>query len=88
MNKREAAIVSAYTGILIGKFDWMSKYVEELLGRPVYTHELANKEVVEQIRNAARKDFCNIEITDDDGSETFDEEYKRRNAFEFAKGKQ
>ena len=41
MTKREAAIVSAYTGVLIGDFDEVHKYIEELLGRPVFTHELA-----------------------------------------------
>lgn len=40
MTKREAAIVSAYTGIMLGKFSDMLGYIEEILGRPVHTHEL------------------------------------------------
>lgn len=35
MTKREAAIVSAYTGILIGSFSDMHEYVEEKLQRSV-----------------------------------------------------
>ena len=30
MNKRECAIVSAYTGMLCGEFSWLHEYVEDL----------------------------------------------------------
>ena len=40
MTKREAAIITAYTGILIGKFNDFHKYIEEKAGRGVYTHWL------------------------------------------------
>lgn len=40
MTKREAAIISAYTGILIGDFNDMHKYIEEIAGCSVFTHEL------------------------------------------------
>ncbi len=40
MNKREAAIVAAYTGFLIGEFSDMHKYIEEIMGGSVFTHEL------------------------------------------------
>lgn len=62
MTKREAAIVSAYTGVLIGDFDEMHKYIEELLGRPVFTHELAAPVIQAKIRELSKKDFVNIEI--------------------------
>jgi len=39
MTKREAAIVSAYTGILIGSFSDLHQYIEEIMKRPVWTHE-------------------------------------------------
>ena len=32
MTKREAAIVSAYTGVLIGDFNEMHRYIEEIMG--------------------------------------------------------
>lgn len=48
MTKREAAIVSAYTGILIGDFSDMHKYIEEKLDRAVWTPELAYKATQEE----------------------------------------
>lgn len=60
MNKREAAIVSAFTGILIGDFSEMHKYVEEIMGRPVWTHEMGDKEVTKKIKEAARADFLEM----------------------------
>lgn len=36
MTKREAAIITAYTGVFIGDLDEFYKYAKELLGRPVF----------------------------------------------------
>ena len=60
MTKRECAIVSAYTGILCGDFNEFHKYVEEKMGRPVWTHEFANKTLWEVIRELSKEDFCNL----------------------------
>jgi hypothetical protein len=62
MNKREAAIISAYTGVLIGKFDDLHKYIEEIMGRPVFTHELAEEEIFNKIKEFSKDDFMNIKI--------------------------
>lgn len=62
MTKREAAIVSAYTGYLIGDFHEMHKYIEEIMGRPVFTHELAIEKVNDEIRKRSKKDFCSITV--------------------------
>lgn len=67
MNKRECAIVSAYTGILCGKFEWMTEYVEEILGRPVWTHQLADKELCAQIKELSHKDFCELHEEKENG---------------------
>lgn len=40
-KKKEAVIVSAYTGVLIGDFNEMHRYIEEIMGRQVFTHELS-----------------------------------------------
>lgn len=64
MNKREGAIISAYTGILIGKFDDFHKYVEEIMNRPVLTHELADEKVFARIKELSKNDFLNIKIDD------------------------
>jgi len=57
MNRRESAIISAYTGILVGPFDAMHAYAEEKLQRPVWTHDLGSEEVSEQLKAAARDDL-------------------------------
>ena len=62
MTKQEAAIVSAYTGMLVGKFSDMCEYVEKILQRPVWTHQLANKEFCKEIKNKSKQDFCNIYV--------------------------
>ena len=62
MTKKEAAIVSAYTGILIGEFSDLHEYIEKILGRPVFTHELADKELWVEIKEKSRKDFINITV--------------------------
>lgn len=62
MTKREAAIVSAYTGVMLGTMGDMCEYIEEILKRPVFTHELANQKVVEEIRKASKPDFMLIKV--------------------------
>lgn len=57
MTKREAAIVSAYTGILCGDFAAFHAYVEEILGRSVWTHEMGDQAVFAEIKAAAKPDF-------------------------------
>ena len=72
MTKEEAAIVAAYTGYLIGEFSEMHKYIEKKMGRPVWTHEMADREFAEEIRKQCKDDFISIKIvdmtdSDDDG---------------------
>ena len=60
MTKREAAIISVFTGILIGDFSDMHEYIEEIAKRPVWTHELGDKEFTEDLKELARSDFLEI----------------------------
>lgn len=62
MTKREAAIVSAYTGYLIGEFGDFHAYVEEIMGRPVFTHELPS--IAEELKEKSKADFMSIKIAD------------------------
>ena len=57
MNRRESAIVGAYTGILCGPFEAMHEYIEEILGRPVFTHEMGSAEVTAEIKAKSKDDF-------------------------------
>ena len=60
MTKREAAVIGAYTGILCGSFSDLHQYVEELLNRPVMTHEMGDRMVAEEIKQKAKADFLQI----------------------------
>lgn len=57
MTYQEKIIVSAYTGYLMCDFNDVHKYIEEKLGRPIYTHELVSLDVELEIANKVRPDF-------------------------------
>lgn len=63
MTDKERAIIMAYTGyaMLTGeKFSIFHEYIEGLMGRPVYTHEMAYKEISDEIREKAKPDFLKL----------------------------
>lgn len=60
MTKREAAIVSAYTGYLIGDIDEMYKYINEIMGRQVLMNEISI--LFDEIREKSKIDIDNINI--------------------------
>lgn len=60
MTKQEKLIVTAYTGILMVDWDEFHKFAEELLCRPIYTHEFDKEEVTNEIVNAVRDDFMRL----------------------------
>ena len=62
MTKREAAIVTAYTGKMLGAFSTFHEYVEEIMGRPIFTHEMGRKEIAEEIKEKSKEDFINLEV--------------------------
>lgn len=57
MTKHEKIVVSAYTGILMCDFGDLHQYIQEKLGRPVWTHELASSEVQDEIKEKTKADF-------------------------------
>lgn len=60
MTKQERIIVSAYTGVLMCKFSDVAKYVERILGRPVFTHEFAEEEICKEIKEKSKADFLKL----------------------------
>ena len=64
LTKREAAIIAAYTGYLIGEFSEMHKYIEEVMGRPVFTHEMVLNEFMKQLHEKSKQDFVSIHVQD------------------------
>ena len=61
MTKYECAVVMAYTGVcmLTGEdFDIFHRYVEKLMERPVWTHELPA--LADEIKRRAARDFIEL----------------------------
>ena len=55
MTHKEAIAISAYTGFCFAPFDESHMSIEEVLGRPVFTHELARDNIWEDIRKSMQK---------------------------------
>ena len=60
MTLQEKIIVSAYTGVLMCDFSRVHKYIEEKMGRPVWTHELGFESTLAKIREAVKPDFIKL----------------------------
>jgi hypothetical protein len=60
LTRRQAAIISAYTGFLSGPFEDLHEYAEKTLGRPIFTHEMGFKEFSDELREATKADFLAI----------------------------
>lgn len=55
MTKKEAVLISAYTGFLLTQdFSDVHKFCEDLLGRTIFTHEFAQKEVQDEIQQKCK----------------------------------
>ena len=73
MTDREKAIVMAYTGICMltgDKFQIFHEYVEEIMSRPVWTHEMAldSDSIADEIRAKSKDDFIAL-CADESSSE-------------------
>lgn len=60
MTKQEKVIVSAYTGVLMCDFADLHEYIEKIMGRPVWTHELADHDIMQEIKVKSKEDFMNL----------------------------
>ena len=61
MTKEECAIVTIYTGVAMLKGDdleYLYRYAEKLMERPVFTHELAA--LADELKKRAKPDFINL----------------------------
>lgn len=67
MTHKERLIISAYTGYLMVDFSELHKFIEETLDRPVWTYELASKEIFVELREKLKDKFLDLcEIDADD----------------------
>lgn len=78
MTKREAAIISAYTGWLIGEFIDCHSYIEEVMDRPVFTHEMGSKVFTDELHDKCKPDFMNLKIEESEPKKHKYEPYKKK----------
>lgn len=57
LTTEQAIVIMGFTGISCVPFHIFHEDVEKRMGRPVWTHEFANKEVAAQAKAAYREDF-------------------------------
>jgi len=60
MTKYEGAVLSAFTGRMIGSFSEFHKYAEKIMERPIFTHEFASKQLEAEIKEKSKQDFLKI----------------------------
>jgi hypothetical protein len=60
LTRDQAAIIGVYTGISAGPFADIQKLAEDLLERPVFTHELANQDLCEKLKELVKPQFIQI----------------------------
>lgn len=57
MTHQERLVVSAYTGFLMTDWRLVHPFIEERLGRLLWTHEFADGNLWEEIREKRKPDF-------------------------------
>lgn len=65
MTHKEAIAISAYTGFCFAPFDEIHQFIEEVLGRPVFTHELARDDIWDDVRNNMKNNLTAYIHVDD-----------------------
>ena len=61
LTKEQGIVITGYTGFLACKFDDFHEDVEKRMGRPVFTHEMGNRDFMENtVREAYKKDFLEM----------------------------
>jgi len=65
LTKEQASIIGAFTGITASDFGVIHEYAERKLGRPIWTHQFADKDLMAELKEAARDDFLSIVYKED-----------------------
>ncbi len=63
MTLKERVIVETYTGVCMTSPDErleVYKYMAQIMGRPVYTHELAEDEIQSELKEKSKPDFLSL----------------------------
>jgi hypothetical protein len=54
-TKRQAQVIGIYTGITASNFGIVQEYAEELMGRPLWTHEMPA--LADELAKRAKSEF-------------------------------
>jgi hypothetical protein len=63
MTLKERVIVEAYTGycMTIGEErEELYKYIANAMGRPIFSHELADEEILSELHDKVKTDFIRL----------------------------
>jgi len=60
ITKEQGLVITGFTGVTAANFGDFQLDVEKRLGRPVFTHELADKNLWEEIKELYRADFLDM----------------------------
>lgn len=63
MTLKERVIVEAYTGycMTIGEErEELYKYIVNTMGRPIFSHELADEEIISELHDKVKTDFIRL----------------------------
>jgi len=63
LTREQAAFIGAFTGISMGPFEDVHGLIEVTLGRPVYTHEMADPSLWKDVCDALRPHLWEIAAT-------------------------
>ena len=60
LTRREAFVITAFTGISTTNFGEFQGFAEKILGRPIWTHEFGSQAVWDDLKEATRDEFLDI----------------------------
>ncbi len=60
LTRREAFVITAFTGISTTNFGDFQGFAEKILGRPVWTHEFGSPAVWDELKELVRDEFLDI----------------------------
>jgi len=60
ITREQAAIIGAFTGISCGPFEDIHGLIERVLHRPVWTHEMADKDLWAQVKELIKPEYLAI----------------------------
>lgn len=60
LTERQAAILTAQTGVMVGHFSGFHKYAEELMGRPVFIHEFGSGGIMDELKKKSYEEFYDM----------------------------